>query len=407
MFVTAERESFMKQSQWSLLMTLVMLSSLCLQACSFTIQTLATPSSPQDSIISPSLGPTSTQTGEPLSFTDTPTPPAPILATPPPTLIPIRSDTIPMLEVVNSFSLRDNVHSLAFTQDGSVLAAAGGNDQDFSIQLWDVVNGYFLNELDGHTGIVWDLAFSPDGQFLASVSSDKTAKIWDWRNKTLIQSLDFPGQVVSVRFSPDGQTLSIGGVDEPVNQIQNAAIWTFSVGSWKPLQKLTEYLNITALAYSPDGRWLVGGGTSRNVQVWRASDGGPVLTLSHAHQVAKAAVSPDSSTVATATCQTTVNEVCTEGGVWIWDLLTGKLVRRLAGFADAVESVAFSADGSTLIAASRNGTLSFYNMSDSSSLFEFAVPGGISAMSASPDGGFLATGNVNGGVQLWKVVYHP
>jgi WD40 repeat protein len=400
--MTVERESFMKQPKWSLLIILVLLSSLCLHACSFTVQTLATPSSPEDSPASPLSEPTSTQTAEPLSLTETP--PAP-LATP--TLISIRADTIPMLEVATSFSLRDVVHSLAFTRDGSVLAASGGNDQDFSIQLWDVVNGYFLNELDGHTGIVWDLAFSPDGQYLASVSSDKTARIWDWRNKTLLQSLDFPGQVVSVSFSPDGQTLAVGGVDEPVNQIQNAAIWTFSVGSWKPGQKRPEYLDITAMAYSPDGRWLVGGGTSRNVQVWRASDGGSVLTLSHAHQVAKAAVSPDSSTVATATCQTTVNEVCTEGGVWVWDLLTGKLVRRLAGFADAVESVAFSADGSTLIAASRNGTLGFYTTSDYTSVFEFAVPGGISAMSASPDGGFLATGNVNGGVQLWKVVYHP
>src|SRR6185503_8231748 len=115
---------------------------------------LTTPSAPEDNPPSPSLEPTSTQTAEPLSLTETPPAPA---ATP--TLISIRADTVPMLEVVNSFSLRDIVHSLAFTRDGSVLAASGGNDQDFSIQLWDVVNGYFLNELDAHTGIVWDLAF--------------------------------------------------------------------------------------------------------------------------------------------------------------------------------------------------------------------------------------------------------
>ncbi|HLO13793.1 MAG TPA: hypothetical protein VK206_03120, partial [Anaerolineales bacterium] len=177
--------------------------------------------------------------------------------------------------------------------------------------------------------------------------------------------------------------------------------------SWEPLVKFPEYMNVTAMAYSPKGGTLIGGGTSRNVQVWRASDGTSVFTLNHAHQVSKAAISPDGSTVATATCQTVLNAECTEGGVWLWDLPTGRLNKKLAGFADIVENVAFSADSSTLVAASRGGTLRFYGTSDYQTLFEFTVPGGISALALSPDGGFLATGSDNGEVNLWKVVYHP
>jgi WD40 repeat protein len=395
----------MKQQRWFLLVSVLMISSIALEACSFTFQALPIPP-PSESLSTASI-PTSTQPSNLVQATETATPPAALLASETPTLISIRADTIPMLEVVDDFELKDIVRSLAFTRDGTVLAAAGGNDQDSSIQLWDVVNGKSLSELKGHAGIVWGVAFSPDGQLLASVSSDQTAKVWDWRSGTMLSSLNFPGQVVSVSFSPDGQTVAVGGVDEPQNQIQNASVWIFSVGSWKPLLKLPEYLNVTALAYSPDGRWMVGGGTSRNVQVWRASDGTSVFTLNHAHQVFKTAISPDSSTVATATCQTTVNDVCTEGGVWLWDLLTGKLAKRLGGFPDVVEDVAFSADGSTLIAASRDGTLRFYDTSTDQSIFEFTVAGGISAMSISPDGGFLVTGSVNGHVQLWKIVYHP
>jgi len=312
-----------------------------------------------------------------------------------------------MLRIFESFQLKDVVHSLAFTPNGTILAATGGNTTDFAIHLLDIVNGKPLSDLNGHTGIVWSLAFSPNAEILASVSSDKTAKIWDWRNGTMIQSLDFPGQVVSVSFSPDGQTLAVGGVDEPQNQIQNAAIWTFSVDTWQPLMKVTEYLNITAMAYSPNGNWLVGGGTSRNVQVWRSSGGPAIRTLNHAHQVSAAAISPDSTSVATATCATTVNDQCTEGGVWVWELRTGRLLQKLAGFPDAVEDVGFSADGSSLAAASRDGTLRFYAPPDYHTLFEFPSPGGISAMTLAPNAGLLATGGVNGEVRVWRVVYQP
>jgi len=296
---------------------------------------------------------------------------------------------------------------MAFSPDGTVLATAGGNTEDFAIHIWEVASGREIGTLGGHSNIVWGVAFSPDGQMLATVSSDGTAQVRDWRNGDILKILNFPGEVVSVSFSPDGQNLAVGGVDEPLNQILNAAIWTFSVGSWEPLIKFPEYWNITAMTYSPSGESLVGGGTSRNVQVWRASDGTPVFTLNHAHQVSKAAISPDGSTVATATCETVINAECTEGGVWLWDLSTGRLIRKLVGFADIVESLAFSADGSSLITAARGGMLRFYGTADYQPLFEFTSPGGVSALVLSPDGGLLATGNVNGDVNLWKVVDHP
>ena len=199
----------------------------------------------------------------------------------------------------------------------------------------------------------------------------------------------------------------MGGVDEPQNQILNAAIWTFSVDSWKPQLKLPEFWNITAMAYSPDGTRLVGGGTSRNVQVWRTSDGTSLFTLSHAHQVLDAAISPDGSTVATATCQTSVGYECTEGGVWLWDLPTGKLINKLGGFSNFVEGVAFSVDGSALFTGSRNGTMRVYATSDYEPMLEATPPGGNGTLALSPDGGLLATGGANGMVHLWKIMVRP
>ncbi len=385
----------MKRIKWLSGLIVITLSVSLLDACSFSIQVLTAP-------VAPKATPTSIQA---IPFTPTVVPSTIILPSATPTLVPIRVDTIQMITIFRSFDLKEGMRSLAFTPDGTVLAAAGGNTEDFAIHLWDVTNGQAIGTLSGNSGIVWGVAFSPNGQMLASASSDKTAKIWDWRSGTLLKTLNFPDQVGSISFSPDGQTLAVGGLDDLPSL--RAAIWTFSTGSWKPLLKIPEYVNITAMTYSPNGRWLVGGGASRNVQVWRTSDGTSVFTLNHAHQVLDVAVSPDNSTAATATCGSTLNDQCTEGSIWVWDLSTGKLIKKLANFPNVVESVAFSADGSALIAASRDGTLRVYATSNYESQFEADPPGGNGVMTLSPDGRLLATGGATGEVRLWKIVERP
>jgi len=388
----------MKQRIWLLPIIAITLSAILLNACSYSVQVLSTPNAATPTEAQVVVIPTLAQ------IEATPTLVQPL---PTPTLISIRADTIYMLETFKTFQIGDTVRSVAFTPDGTTLAAAGGNTSDFAIHIWDVASGQSIGILGGHSNIVWGVAFSPDGKLLASVSSDGTAQVYDWRTGDVEKILNFPAQVVSVGFSPDGQALAVGGVDKSQNQIQNAAVWTYSVGTWEPLLKFPEFLNVTAMAYSPRGGTLIGGGTSRNVQVWRTDNGAPQFTLNHAHQVSKAVISPDGLTVATGTCAIVGYADCTEGSVWLWDLPSGRLLKKLGGFPNMVESLAFSADGSALIVGSRDGTLRVYDTSNYQSVFEVIVQGGIETLALSPDGGLLATGNDNGDIKLWKIVYHP
>lgn len=385
----------MRQPTWTRLFLSLILLTLALLACTFTVDVIVPPTP----VVPTFTSLPSTATGIP---TQTLIPPS---ATP--TLIAIRLGMTSMLDNFATFQGGEIPRVVAFSPDGAFVAEAGGNTEDFAIRIWNVATEQPVGILGGHSNFVAGLAFSPDGQYLVSASEDQAAIVWDWVNGEQLKQLEFPGGVYSVSFSPDGQTLAIGGVDEPENQIRNAAIWTFAVGSWEPQLKFREYWNVTSMAYSPDGGVLVGGGTSRNVQVWRTSDGTSLFTLSHAHQVSDIAISPDGSTVATATCITVVNSNCTEGGIWLWNLPSGRLMRHLPGTPFAVEGVEFTADGSLLIAATRFGMLRFYSTADYQPVYDTTLPDGNSVLALSRDSGLLATSSNNGEVRLWKVVDHP
>lgn len=332
--------------------------------------------------------------------TITPAPDTAVPATATPAPVPISAGTISRLSVYMSFGEGETPRSIAFSPDGTTLASAGGNTEDFDIRLWDTGSGQLLHTLQGHTGIVWMVAFSPDGAMLASASNDRTVKVWDWRSGSLIQSLDLPNEVLSVQFSPDSQTLAVGGVD----QWPDAAIWTYSVNNWQPVLKLAEFWNIPDIAFSPDGELVAGGGTSRNVRIWRTSDGAERSILYHSGQVKSLDVSPDGLTLAIGLCEASdANSQCTLGATWLWDLHSGVQKDKLSDFPTWVNCVAYTPDGSVLIAGSENGTLRAYSTTDYSTLLVFQSPGGEGIFDISPDGSTLATLGNNGTINLWQV----
>ncbi|HYP27220.1 MAG TPA: hypothetical protein VE262_10925 [Blastocatellia bacterium] len=150
--------------------------------------------------------------------------------------------------------------SIAFSPDGKVLALGL---YDGTVKLWDVESRQDIATFKKHEGIVYSLAFSPDGKTLASGGYDYTLRLWDVHSRKEINTLKgHNGAVRSIDFSPDGRRIATASEDETVR------LW--DTNSRKELMTLKCEFTLTSIAFSSDGKRLVGGG-DHGVRWWQAA----------------------------------------------------------------------------------------------------------------------------------------
>src|SRR5439155_3306103 len=139
------------------------------------------------------------------------------------------------------------VRSLAYSPDGRWLVSGHG---DGSILVWDAIEHAKLANLKEHSGRVHSVAFSRDGARLASGSEDCSIVIWNTqRGVKEAVLLGHETRVTAVAFSPDGKL--VGSSDLAGTSI----LW--DLGTKQLLSKFMLHQNSNALAFSPDGRWMV------------------------------------------------------------------------------------------------------------------------------------------------------
>ncbi|MFK5971465.1 MAG: TIR domain-containing protein [Candidatus Marithrix sp.] len=282
-----------------------------------------------------------------------------------------------------------DVNSIAFSPDGQIIASAG---EDETVRFWDVKTQKTLGKpLIGHSSAVTSIAFSPDGQILASASEDKTIRLWNVKTqKSLGEPLTGHSSIViSVAFNPDGQILA-----SAESESKTVRLW--NVKTQKSLGEINHSSDVTSVTFSPDGQILALAGI--DVRLWdfktKTTLGEPLIGFNF---VISVVFSPNGQILASGSIDKTIR---------LWDVKTQKLLGEpLIGHSNWVTSVAFSPNSQILASASKDKTVRLWDVKTQKTLGEPLIghSSNIYDIAFSPDGQTIVSVSSDKTVRLWDI----
>jgi hypothetical protein len=284
------------------------------------------------------------------------------------------------------------ITALAFNPKGDELGSSGYHELNF----WKLGDGKLGARVRPLPERIYDLAYSPDGKWLAVAGGDPgqfgTATLWKVEAdgkltfvRELVESTDC---LFAIAFSPDGKTLAAAGADRAIR------IWEVATG--KELAVIEDHADwIFDLAYSPDGKRLASASRDKTGKVFDVAKKEAIATFpGHADAVYSVGFTRDGKLVATAGADAQIR-------VWNPDE-DAKQSKTLGGFGGPIFKILFHPDGKTMVACSADKTVRIYeNLSSKQTLS--GHNDWVYSIALSGDGKTLASGSWDGEVRLWNL----
>ncbi|MBD1896562.1 DUF4365 domain-containing protein [Coleofasciculus sp. FACHB-129] len=239
--------------------------------------------------------------------------------------------------------------------------------------------------IEKQTGLITDMAWSPDGQMIAIVSSNDTIDICDTQRGKRIWKLEgrHSGNINSIAWSPDGMMLASGSSDTTVG------IWNIKTGKF--YRRLKGHSNwVWELKWSPDGQLLASRSNDSTIRLWNTKTG----KLKHTLSALSLSIvwSPDGQILASAHGDTLL----------FWDSKTGEAIHRLEGEFGLVSSMALSSDKRNLALVSDTTVLLWDFTTGQPTAKLESHSNKVTCISFSCDGRLLASKSTDGTVRLWR-----
>jgi WD40 repeat protein len=203
--------------------------------------------------------------------------------------------------------------SVSFSPDGKRIIAGARNR---TLCLFEASSGKLLKEMTGHSAEIWGAVFTADGKQAISGSWDRSIRVWDLETGKQSRAFNVRDQVRGFALSPDGKLLAASHF-AVVNGPGTIRIWDVQKGT--EIRSMTGHqMEISQLAFSPDGKQLVSSSFDKTVRIWRVADGKEIKQLKGQNgRIEGAVFTPDGKRILSC---------CAEGdpSLRMWDASSGK-----------------------------------------------------------------------------------
>jgi WD40 repeat protein len=230
--------------------------------------------------------------------------------------------------------------ALAYSPDGEMLASASGDNR---IRVFRLKNAQILKTFEGHQAMIRALAIHPDGRAMYSAGFDGSIRFWRFPHGAELKTLrPGPDEIFSLAMSANGSHLISGGADCLLH------VWTLPEGV-AAREMIGHTDTITHLAASPSSELVASSGREGFIRLWNFTSGGQIRVIEN------------TAGPLTALCMHPNDQVLigghSKGAITLWSLSTGRVIDQLNGHRLPITGLVLSTDGSALYSADSGGRL--------------------------------------------------